>query len=99
MQMRTACPAWAGHDTLASPGGRGLVLLVADLLEPIDVLTVERLLQRDVHHAGVRRGAVPVLLARWDPHRVAGADLLHRTAPRLHPAAAHQHVQRLTEGM
>src|SRR3954447_8043146 len=35
------------------------VLLVGDLLHPLDHLAVERLLDRDVRHGGGRRGTVP----------------------------------------
>src|SRR5579875_3571667 len=44
-------------------------------------------------------GAVPMLLARRDPHRVAGADLADRPAPGLDPADARRDVQRLAERM
>src|SRR5439155_23510912 len=77
----------------------GPVLLVGDVLEPRDVVAVERLLHRDVHHRDGRRGAVPVLLVGRDPHRVAGADLAHRPAPQLDPPHAGEDVQRLAERM
>ena len=47
----------------------------------------------------VGRGAVPVLLAWWDPHIVAGADLTDRAAPGLHAAAPSEDVQGLAERM
>src|SRR5215475_15770273 len=81
----------------ASLARRDGILLVADLLHPLHVLAVECLVESDMHHAGVGRGAVPVLLARRDPHGVAGADFLYRSAPGLHPATAHEDVQRLAE--
>src|SRR5712691_7371896 len=90
-------------DNWASPDGRslaadlGAVLLVADVLEPGDVVAVEGLLQRDVHHVGA--GAVPVLLAGRDPDGVAGTDLAHRRPPYLHASDAGDDVQRLAERM
>src|SRR5262245_21545903 len=75
------------------------ILRVADVLQPLDVLAVERLLEREVRHAVLRRGAVPVLLARRDPHDVAWPDLADRLALELHAAEAAHHVQRLAERM
>src|ERR1044072_4933615 len=60
------------------------IFLVGDVFHPLDMLAVERLLHRDMHHAGVRAGAVPVFLARRDPHRGAGLDLADRSALRPH---------------
>src|SRR5580698_757714 len=74
-----------------------LVLLVGDLLEPLDSLTVERLLNRDVCHRGRRRRAMPVFLVRPDRDDVARADLLDGAAPPLVPAAPERHNQRLSE--
>ena len=51
----------------------------------------------DVRHRRGRRSAVPVLLPGCDAHDVARPDLLHRTAPPLHPAETGGHNQRLTE--
>ena len=48
------------------------VLLVADLLHPVDGLAVERFLDGDVRHRRGRRRAVPVLLAGREPDHVAG---------------------------
>src|SRR5438046_1114508 len=42
----------------------GVVLLVADLLHPVDDLAVERFLNGDMGHAGGRHGAVPMLFTR-----------------------------------
>src|SRR3954469_5884326 len=63
-------------------------LIVADLLHPVDALSVEGLGDRDVGHRGGGGRAVPVLLAGRNPDHVAGADLLLRAAFALGPAAA-----------
>jgi hypothetical protein len=81
------------------PIGCGGVVRVADRLQPGRGAAVERFLHRDVGHRVVRRGAVPVLLAGRDPHRIAGADLLHRFALALHPADAGDDVERLPQRM
>src|SRR3954467_7923090 len=75
------------------------VLLVLDVLQPIDHLPVEPLLNRDVRHR--RRGSrpVPVLLARREPYHVAGMDLLDRASLPLDPAAAGRDDERLTQGV
>src|SRR4051794_12415317 len=56
------------------------VLLVGDVVHPIDHLAVECFLDGDVRHGSGRPGPVPVLLARREPDHVAGPDLLDRTA-------------------
>src|SRR5262249_61439459 len=81
------------------PRRRDGILLIADVLEPLHVLAVERLLQRDMDHPGARPGAVPMLLARWNPDRVAGADFVDRSAPGLHAPRSGDDVQRLAERM
>jgi len=57
------------------------VVLVGDVLEPGDDLTVfVGFLQRDVRHEPVRGGAVPVFLARLDVNDASGPDLGNRPA-------------------
>jgi DNA topoisomerase I-like protein len=75
------------------------VLLVADLLHPIDGLAVEGFRDRDVRHRASRCGAVPVLLAGCKPDDVARPDLLDRPSLALHPAEAEGDEQGLTERM
>ena len=75
------------------------VLLVGHLLHPGHVSAVERLLHGEMRHRHVGRGAVPVLLARREEHRVAGAHLLDRSAPGLHAALALRDVDGLAERM
>jgi hypothetical protein len=47
------------------------VLLVADCFHPVDVLTVEKLRNRDMRHGGCWRGSMPVFLTRRDPYDIA----------------------------
>src|SRR6266487_2781058 len=75
----------------------GLILLVANLLHPVDGLAVEPLLNGNVRHGGGCRGAVPVLLARREPDHVARPDFLDRAAPALRQAAAGGHDQGLAQ--
>src|SRR5215208_6591768 len=75
------------------------VLLVADVLEPLDHFAIERFLNGDVRHRGPGRRAVPVPLVRRDPDDVAGSDLLDRTTLVLHEAEAGEHYERLTKRM
>src|SRR5271166_4373542 len=75
------------------------VLLVADLLQPVDRLAAELFLNGDVGHCGGGRRAVPVLLARREPHDVARSDLLDRAALALDPSAPRGDDQGLAERM
>src|SRR5271165_4922546 len=75
------------------------VLLVSDLFHPIDSLTVEPFLDRDMGHCRCRRGAVPVLLTRRNPDHIPRPDLFDRAAFALRPAAARGHNKSLTERM
>src|SRR5215204_3281852 len=83
----------------ALPALESRVLVVTDLLHPLDDLAVQRLLDGDMGHRRRCLGAVPVLLAGCRPDHVAWADLLDRTAPALHPAATRRDDQRLAERM
>src|SRR3974377_1357446 len=47
------------------------VLLVADLLHPVDILVVEKFRNGDVRHCGGESRAMPVLLAWWKPDDIA----------------------------
>src|SRR3954452_22831239 len=77
--------------------GIGPVLLVPDVLHPLHGLAVELFLDGDVAHARGGRGAVPVLLAGWEPDYVTGPDLLDRPALALLPAKAGRDDQGLAE--
>src|ERR1700733_1369092 len=87
-----ATKALAVSETGAQP-----VLLVADLLHPLDRLAVERLLDGDVGHGGGGGGAMPMLLAGCEDHDVAGTNLLDRAAFALRPAAPCSDDEDLTE--
>src|ERR1700692_4285698 len=63
------------------------VFLVGDLLHPIHVLSVERLLNSDMRHCGRWRGTVPVFMTRWAPDHVAGSDFDDRFTFTLRPSA------------
>src|SRR5437660_12757512 len=76
-----------------------VVLLVGDLLHPVDDLAVELFLDGDVGHRGTRRGAMPMLLAGRARNDVARTDDLDRPAPALHVAAAGGDDERLAERM
>src|SRR5690348_16432290 len=75
------------------------ILLVADLLHPIDRRAVELFLDGDVAHGRGRRGAVPMLLAGRDPDHITGANVLGRFPLALNPAATSSDDQGLTERM
>src|SRR3954451_25243235 len=75
------------------------VLLVAHLFQPVDVLSIERFLNRDVRHRVCRRGAVPVLQARWKPHDVPWSHLLYGSALALNPSLFRDDDQRLAQRM
>src|SRR2546423_11675329 len=76
-----------------------MVLLIADMLHPVNDLSVELLLDRKVSHAGNRRGSVPVLFTGRKPDHIAGANLLDWTACALHPATACGHDKSLSQWM
>jgi len=57
------------------------------------------LLHGDVAHRLVRRCAVPVFHARWNPHDITGADHLPGFTPQLHAAESCCHDQDLTAWM
>src|ERR1700689_5519532 len=78
---------------------RRLVLLVADLLQPVDMLAVERFLNSDVNHVRRRAGAVPMLFVGRYPDDIAGTHFAQRSAPDLHAADTGGDAKRLTERM
>src|SRR6266403_6391932 len=85
-----------GHDDVSKLFA---ILLVGDLLHPVDVLAVEGFLYGNVGQCGRRRSAVPMLQARWKPHDVAWADFFDGTALALHPSQARGNDQGLAERM
>src|SRR5664280_2895150 len=88
-----------GRQPAASARGLGLVLLVGHRLQPRHMLAALMFLHGDVLHAVLGRGAVPVLLARRNPDRVAGTHRTDRTAPGLHVADAGGDMQSLSQRM
>src|SRR5678816_3833726 len=87
----------ASERRASARSGLATVLVVAHMLEPLHGLAVEHFLDGDVCHRRRRCRAVPVLLARREPHDVAGADLLDRTTLTLREPAAEEHDERLAE--
>ena len=75
------------------------VLLVADLLQPIDVLAVLKFRDGDMRHRGRRRCSMPMPQAGREPDDIAGPDFLDRPALRLCPAEPGRDDQRLAERM
>src|SRR5437667_9960995 len=78
---------------------RPLVLLVGDLLHPVDNLAVELLLDGDMRHGRGGRCAMPMLLARRAPDDVARSDHADGPAPALDQPAARRDDQGLTQRM
>src|ERR1700754_2683801 len=75
------------------------VLLVRDLLHPVDILAVQGFRDRYVRHRRRGRRAVPVLFARRKPNNIARADFFDGSAFGLHPAEAGGDDQGLAERM
>src|SRR5205809_3890725 len=75
------------------------ILLIADLLHPVDGFAVEIFMDSNVRHGGGWRRAMPVLLARREPDHITGPDFFNRIAFALHPAAAGRDNERLTKRM
>src|SRR4051812_39203132 len=75
------------------------VLLVADLLHPIDVLPVQAFVDGHVGHRGRCRCPMPVFKVRWKPDDIARPHLFDRPAFALHPTGTGGDDQSLTEWM
>src|SRR4051812_29125413 len=73
------------------------VLLIGDVLHPVDGLAVALLLNGDMTHPRAGRGPVPVLLAGWKPDHVTRPDFLDWPALALRPSNARGDDQRLAE--
>ena len=76
-----------------------LVLIVGNVLKPIDAGSVYVFLNGDVGQHGGFRGTVPVLDSRWRPHHVARLELLLHLPRFLNPTRAGRDDQRLASGM
>src|SRR5260221_27663 len=77
----------------------GAVLLVGDVLHPVDSFAIELFHDCDMRHRGGCGRAVPMLLAGRTPDYVAGPDFFFWFAPTLRPAASGGDDQRLAERM
>src|SRR3954452_20633990 len=75
------------------------VLLVCDLLQPLDRLAVLQFLNRDVRHGGFVGRAVPMLLAKRTGNDIARPYFLFRLAPALCPSKPGGDDQCLTARM
>src|SRR5918994_687884 len=75
------------------------VLLVADWPEPIDVLAVQRFLDRDMRERRRGRRAVPMLQPGRKPDDIARAHVLDRPALTLNPAQPGRDDESLTKRM
>jgi hypothetical protein len=80
-------------------GQAGKVLLVSNFLQPVDVLAIQRFLDRDVRHRRRRCRTMPMLVARGASDYIACADLDDRLAFALRPAAARGDDQSLSKWM
>jgi hypothetical protein len=75
------------------------VLLVADLFHPINVLTVNLLLNGGVRHTIGGDRTMPVFHPRRFPYHIARLDFLLFTTLLLHPASTGRYDQDLAERM
>src|SRR4051812_2869267 len=92
-RLKFIVPSSASRRADVSPA----VLLVGDVLHPVDGLAVALLLNGDVAHPRAGRGSVPVLLAGREPDHVTRPDLLDRTALALRPSNTGGDDQRLAK--
>src|SRR5207244_3700947 len=61
-----------------------LVVLIADVFQPLNRLAIELFLDGNVRHRGRERGTVPMFLAGSEPDDIARPDLLDRPTRSLH---------------
>jgi len=75
-----------GAGVTALLDGRLLpILLIADLLHPVDGFAVEIFVDSNVRHCSRRCSSVPMLFTGRKPNNVTWPDLLNRIAFTLHP--------------
>ena len=82
---RGAAAETAVIDSEPSKAVSAPVLLIGDLLQPLDVLPVQRLLDRNVSHRRRVGCAMPVFFAGRACDDIAGADFRFGFAPALRP--------------
>jgi hypothetical protein len=71
---------------MSKPFKSGSVLLVTDVLHPIDNFSHQGLLNGKVRHSSGRACAVPMLLSWGKPDHIARPDFLNRAIPTLRPS-------------
>jgi hypothetical protein len=76
-----------------------LILLVADLLHPVDDFAVELFLGCDVRHGRSRRSTMPMFLARRKPDHIAGPDFFDGATLALHSTATGSDNEGLAQRM
>src|SRR5206468_7091471 len=94
--QRTSRRRQSGSDLISSSAP---VLLIADLLQPIDVLAVLKFGDRDVRHRRRRRRSMPMLKPRRKPDDIAGLDFLDASSLGLSPAEPRRDDQGLAKRM
>ena len=73
-----------------------LPLFVADLIHPIDHLTIKLFLNGDMGHGIGCRDVIPMLFTRWKPNRITGTNFIDRAILALCQTATSNHDQDLT---
>jgi hypothetical protein len=75
---RYQCYRFFGHELLA-------VLLIRDMLHPLDDLAIRALLNGDMRHRGRGCSSMPVLLTRREPDHITRVNLFDGPAFTLDP--------------
>src|SRR5580698_710309 len=73
------------------------IFLVGNLIQPLDVFSIERFLDCNVRHGGGRRRTVPMLVARRAPDDIPCANLDDLLALALGPTATGRNDERLAK--
>jgi hypothetical protein len=76
-----------------------LILLVGDVLHPLNGLAGQRFLDRDVSHRSRRRRPMPMLLTWREPDNVPRTNLFNRTTPALRQPEPSRDNQSLAKRM
>src|SRR5260370_39135803 len=77
--FRSERPALSVRQPPKRSNGSPAILIVADLLHPVDEgLLIDLFLNGDMRHRSGWGSTVPMLFTRWDPNDIAGMDLLNR---------------------
>src|SRR5665213_2973774 len=78
-------PPRQGSRNHRSLQGSPAVLLVADMLHPINDFAIHPLLNGDMRHGRRWHRPMPMLFTRREPHHITRVHLLDRTTLPLHP--------------